>query len=45
VTAQAAKRDGFGERGALGHLTFLGPTQLWPIWKFVWNAGKYASYV
>ena len=25
-------RDGFRERGALGHLSFWGPTQVWPIW-------------
>jgi len=24
--------DGFRERGALGHLSFCGPTQVWPIW-------------
>jgi len=34
--------DGFRERGALGHLSFWGPTQVWPIWPFVWKAWKYA---
>jgi len=26
------RRDGFRERGALGHLSFWGPTQVGPIW-------------
>jgi len=30
-------RDGFRERGTLGHLSFGGPTQVWPIGPFVWN--------
>ena len=38
-------RDGFRERGALGHLSFWGPTQVWPIWPFVWKAWKYAPLV
>jgi len=38
-------RDGFRERGALGHLSFWGPTQVWPIWPFVWKAWKYASLI
>jgi len=37
-----ADRDGFRERGALGHLSFWGPTQVWPVWPFVWKAWKYA---
>jgi len=36
-------RDGFRERGALGHLSFWGPTQVWHIWPFVWKAWKFAS--
>jgi len=36
-------RDGFRERGALGHLSFWGPAQVWPIWPFVWKTWKYAS--
>jgi len=36
-------RDGLRERGALGHLSFLGPTQVRPIWPFVWKAWKYAT--
>jgi len=28
-------RDGFRERGALGHLSFGGPTQVRPTWPFV----------
>ena len=35
-------RDGFRERWALGHLSFWGLTQVWPIWPFVWKAWKYA---
>jgi len=35
-------RDGHGERGALGHLNVWGPTQVWPIWPFVWKPWKYA---
>jgi len=35
-------RVGFEERWALGHLSFWGPTQVWPIWPFVWKAWKYA---
>jgi len=38
-------RDGFRERGALGHLAFWGPTQVWPIWPFVWKAWKYARFI
>jgi len=38
-------RDGFRERGALGHLSFWGPTQVWPIWPFVWKAWNYAPLV
>jgi len=34
--------DGFRERGALGHLSFWGPTQVWPIWPFVWKVWNYA---
>jgi len=34
-------RDGFRERGALGHLSFWGPTQVWPIWPFLWKAWNY----
>jgi len=30
-----ASRDGFRERGALGHLSFWGPTQVCPIWLFL----------
>jgi len=29
------------ERGALGHFSFWGPTQVWPIWPFVWKAWRY----
>jgi len=35
-------RDGFMGRGALGHLSFRGPKQVWPIWPFVWKAWTYA---
>ena len=38
-------RDGFRERGALGHLGFWGPTQVWSIWPFVWKAWKYAPLI
>jgi len=31
-------RDGFRQRGALGHLSFWSPAQVWPIWPFVWKA-------
>jgi len=34
--------DRFKERGIRGYLSFSGPTQVWPIWPFVWNAWKYA---
>ena len=34
--------DGFREHGALGHLSFGGPKQVWPIWPLVWKAWKYA---
>ena len=27
---------------SLGHLSFGGPKQVWPIWPFVWKAWKYA---
>jgi len=40
-----APRDWFRERGALGHLSFCGPTQVWPIWLLVWKALKYAPLV
>jgi len=33
-------RDGFRERGALRHLSFWGPTQVRPIWPFVWKYMK-----
>jgi len=33
-------RDGFRQRGALRHLSFCGPAQVWPIWPFVWKAWK-----
>jgi len=39
--ADRVDRDGFRERGALGHLSFGGPTQVWPIWPFVWKTWKY----
>jgi len=35
-------RDRFRQRGALGHLSFGSPKQVWPIWPFVWKAWKYA---
>jgi len=34
-------RDGFRERGALGHFSFWGSTQMWPIWSLVFKAWKY----
>jgi len=34
----ATARDGFKERGALGHLSFEGSKHMWPIWPFVWKA-------
>ena len=34
-------RDGFRERGVLGHLSFGGPKHMWPIGPFVWKAWKY----
>jgi len=37
-----ATRDGFRQRGALGHHRFWGPAQVWPIWPFVWKAWKCA---
>jgi len=37
-----AGRDGFRQRGALGHLSFWGPMQVWAIGPFVWKAGKCA---
>jgi len=40
-----APRDGFRERGALGRRSFWGPTQVWPIWSFVWKAWKYAPLI
>jgi len=36
-------RDGFRDRRAKGHLSFWGPTQVWPIWPFGWKAWKYVS--
>jgi len=36
-----SSRDGFRERGAVGHLSFWGPTQVWPIWSLVLKAWKY----
>ena len=42
VNAISTCRDGFRERGALGHLSFGGPKHMWPIWPFVWKAWKYA---
>jgi len=38
-------RDGFRERGALGHLSFGGPKPMWLIWPFVWKAWKYAPFM
>jgi len=38
-------RDGLKERGALGHISFRGPTQVWPIWSFIWKAWKYGRFV
>ena len=38
-------RDGYRERGARGHLSFWGPTQVWPILPFAWKAWKYAPLV
>jgi len=35
-------RDGFRERGALGHLSFWGPMLVWPIWSLVLKTWKYA---
>jgi len=35
-------RDGFRERGTLGHLSFWISTQVWSIWPFVWKAWQYA---
>ena len=35
-------RDWFEQRGTLGHLSFWGTTQVWPIWLFVWKAWRYA---
>jgi len=35
-------RNGFRERGALGHLSFGCPKQMWRVWPFVWKAWKYA---
>jgi len=37
--------DGFRERRALGHLSFWVPTQVWPMWPFVWKAWKYAPHM
>jgi len=28
--------------GVRAHLSFWGPTQVWPIWPFVWKTWKYA---
>jgi len=33
-------RAEFRLHGSLCHLSFWGSTQVWPIWPFVWNAGK-----
>jgi len=38
-------RNGFRECGALAHLSFWGPTQVWPIWPFEWKVWKYAPLV
>jgi len=38
-------RYGFRESGSIGHLGFWGPTQVWPIWPFVWKAWKHAHFV
>ena len=35
-------RDRFRERRALGHLSFLGPMLVWPIWSLVLKTWKYA---
>jgi len=40
--ATVLNRDGFKERGTIGHLSFGGPKQVSPIWPFVWKAWKYA---
>jgi len=45
VYVKADSRDGFREHGSLDHLSFWGPTQVWPIWPFVWKAWKYAPLV
>jgi len=34
-------RGGIRERGALGHPSVWGPTQVWPIQPFVWKVWKY----
>ena len=34
----------YGSQGP-SHLNFCGPTQVWPIWPFVWKAWKYAPLV
>jgi len=39
---QPRTRDGFRERGVLGHLSFWGPRKVWSIWPFVWKAWKCA---
>jgi len=38
-------KNPFKVRGALGQLRFWGPTQVWPIWPFVWKAWKYAPFM
>jgi len=35
ISTALAHRDGFRERGALGHLSFGGPKHMKPIWLFV----------
>jgi len=43
----STRREGFRERRTLGHLSFWGPTRVWPIWPFVrkaWKCGA-PSYV
>jgi len=41
VTDSDVGRDGFRERGAVGHLNFWDPTEVWRMWPFVWKAWKY----
>jgi len=42
IRSSSLPRDGFRERWPLDHLSFWGPTQVWPIWPFVWKAWKCA---